>query len=164
MDPVPPEWWIDYMCNLTGGWDAFAANAGSTITTSDDGLWMPMTDERIRAVMPMAPEGAWLFGERGLEAVDRPTLIVGATQDETNIYGLEAAYIFDHIRPPDPVMVSFVGQNHMMVYDPIQVARMSHFAVAFFGHHLQGREDFARYFSEDFVTQYDDLAWGVYQE
>jgi hypothetical protein len=42
------------------------------------------------------------------------------------------------------------------------VARMAHFAVAFFGYHLQGREDLAWYCSEDFVAQHDDLAWGVY--
>lgn len=161
MNPAPPAWWIDYNCNLIGGWDAFVVNAGSAITTSNDGLWMPMTDERIRAVMPMAPEGAWLFGERGLEAVDRPTLIIGATQDVINYYDLEAAYIFNHISSPNRVMISFVGQGHMMVYDPAQVARMTHFAVAFFGYHLQGQEGYAKYFSENFVTQYNDLAWGI---
>jgi hypothetical protein len=51
----------------------------------------------------------------------------------------------------------------MMVFDPEMVARMAHFAAAFFGYHLQGREDLAYYFSEDFVTQHDDLAWGVYE-
>ena len=164
MNPAPPAWWIDYICNLTGGWDAFVVNAGSTITTSNDGLWKPMTDERIRAVMPMAPEGAWLFGERGLAAVDRPTLIVGAAQDTINYYDLEAAYTFNHIPTSNRVMVSFVDQGHMMVYDPAQVARMAHFAVAFFGYHLHGQADFAKYFSEDFVTQYNDLAWGIYQK
>jgi len=51
----------------------------------------------------------------------------------------------------------------MMVYDRKAVARMAHFAVAFFGYHLQGCQDLAWYFSEDFVAQHDDLAWGVYQ-
>jgi hypothetical protein len=50
----------------------------------------------------------------------------------------------------------------MMVYDSRAVARMAHFAVAFFGYHLQGREDLAWYFSEDLVAQHDDLAWGLY--
>ena len=39
---------------------------------------------------------------------------------------------------------------------------MAHFAVAFFGYHLQGREDLGFYFSEEFVGQHDNLAWGVY--
>jgi len=29
---------------------------------------------------------------------------------------------------------------------------------------LQGREDYVDYFSEDFVAQSDDLAWGVYTD
>jgi predicted dienelactone hydrolase len=120
-----------------------------------------MTDERIRAVMPMAPEGAWLFGERGLAAVDRPTLIIGATEDKDCDYHREAVYIFEHLGAPDRAMISFVGQGHMMVFDSDPVARMKHFAAAFFGYHLQGRADYAGYFSEDFVAQYDDLAWGV---
>jgi hypothetical protein len=49
----------------------------------------------------------------------------------------------------------------MMVYNPEMVARMAHFAVAFFGYHLQGKEDLAPYFSEDFVRQHEDLVWGV---
>jgi len=162
MEAAPPAWWIEYICDMAGEWEEFAAHAGDTITVSDDSLWQPMTDERIRAVMPMVPEGAWLFGERGLAAVNRPTLIIGATQDTICVYDLEAVYIFEHLGTPDHTMISFVGEGHMMVYDADQVARMKHFATAFFGHYLQGRDDYAGYFSEDFVAQHDDLAWGVY--
>jgi predicted dienelactone hydrolase len=66
MNPAPPAWWIDYICNMTGGWEEFVTYADTLGVSTADGLWLPMTDERIRAVMPMAPEGAWLFGERGL--------------------------------------------------------------------------------------------------
>jgi hypothetical protein len=41
------------------------------------------------------------------------------------------------------------------------IERMAHFAVAFFGHHLQGREDLAWFYSRDFCAQRDGLAWGV---
>jgi predicted dienelactone hydrolase len=163
MQPAPPAWWIEYICAMAGGWEQFAAHAGEALTTSDDRLWQPMTDERIRAVMPMAPEGSWLFGERGLAAADRPTLIIGATADDINIYSLEAAWTFEHLGDPARAMISFVGESHMMVYDTEMVARMGHFAAAFFGFYLQGRGDYAQYFSEDFVAQHDDLAWGVYQ-
>ncbi len=146
-------------CAPAREWDAFAACAGEAITASEDGLWQPMTDERIRAVMPLAGEGWWLFGERGLAAVDRLTLMIVGTEDE--LYR-ENAFIFEHLGTPDKALISFVGQGHMMVYNSKMVARMAHFAVAFFGYHLQGRQDLARYFSEDFVAQHDDLAWGVY--
>ncbi len=47
-----------------------------------------------------------------------------------------------------------------MIDDADMVARMGHFAVAFFGVHLQGREELAGYVSEAFVDRYADLAWG----
>jgi predicted dienelactone hydrolase len=147
-------------CGPARAWDDFGAHAGEAITASEDGLWQPLTDERIRAVMPMAAEGWWLFGERGLAAVDCPTLMIVATQDGQ--YS-ENALIFEHLGTPDKALISFVGPDHMMVYDPEMVARMAHFAVAFFGYHLQGREEVAWYFTEGFVTQYEDLAWGVYE-
>jgi len=149
-----------FSCVPARAWDEFVAHAGEAIATSTDGLWQPMTDERIRAVMPMAGEGWWLFGEKGLATVDRPTLIIVATRDE--LYP-ENALIFEHLGTPDKALISFVGPGHMMVYDPEMVARMAHFSVAFFGYHLQGREDLAWYFSDDFVAQHSDLAWGVYE-
>ena len=49
---------------LEGGWDSFVSNAGSEITESGDVLWQSLIDSRIKTVMPMGLEGAWLFGER----------------------------------------------------------------------------------------------------
>lgn len=146
-------------CNPAANWDSFAGRAGDAVTVSNDGLWQPISDERIRAVMPMAAEGWWLFGERGLAAVDRPILMITATGDE--LYR-ENALIFDHLGTPDKTLISFVGSDHMMIYNADMVARMAHFAVAFFGTHLQARADLAMYYSEDFVGQHEDLAWGVY--
>ena len=148
-------------CAPAAAWDAFAAHAGEAITVSEDGLWQPMTDPRIRAVMPMAGEGWWMFGARGLAAVDRPTLILVATEDE--LYS-ENVLIFEHLGTPDKALISFIGRDHFMVEDDqAAVARMAHFAAAFFGYHLQGRAELAKYLSEDFVTQHDDLAWGAYE-
>ncbi len=99
-----------------------------------------MSDERIRAAMPMAGEGWWLFGERGLAAVDRPVLMLAATQD--TLYPENAA-IYDHLGTSDKAFISFVGPDHMMIYDQRMVERMAHFATAFFGYHLAGREELA---------------------
>ena len=49
-----------------------------------------------------------------------------------------------------------------MIMQSEPLARMKHFAAAFFGYHLQGRNEYANYFSEEFINQFDDLAWGVY--
>ena len=126
-------------CAPAAAWDDFAALAGEAITTSGDGLWQPITDERIRAVMPLAGEGWWLFGERGLAAVDRPALMLVATEDE--LYP-ENVLIFKHLGTPDKTLISFIGRDHMMmVEDEEAIAGMAHFATAFFGHHLQERAD-----------------------
>ena len=149
-----------YQCPAGGEWLESAAQAHEAIADSEDGLWQPITDARIRAVVPLAAEGWLLFGEQGLAAVDRPVLLIVSTQDE--LYA-ENALILEKLGTPEKALISFVGQDHMMVYRPAMVARMAHFLVAFFGYHLQGQEDLAPYFSEAFVGQYEDLAWGVYE-
>ena len=140
-------------------WDEFAAHAGEAITAGEGGLWQPMTDQRIRAVMPMTGEGWWLFGERGLAAGDRPTLMLAGTND--GLYA-ENALIFEHLGAADKAMISFVGQDHSMITSRAMNARIAHFAAAFFGHHLQGREDLAQYYSQAYVERHADLAWGVH--
>ncbi len=162
LDPAPPDWWIKYNCNMDVTWDEFTKLAGKETTASDDGLWQPRTDDRILAVMPMAPEGAWLFGERGLAAVDRPTLIIAAGADEVNIYDLEAVYIYEHLGVKDKRMITFIGEEHGMIESDLPVVEMKHFAAAFFGFYLQGNESYKEYFSEEFVTGRENLAWGVY--
>jgi predicted dienelactone hydrolase len=162
IDPPLSDNLISYYCDLTNYWEQFVAHDGQGISASDDGLWQPLTDERILVVMPMIPEGAFFFDERGLAAVDRPTMIIAGSADDIAPYGLETVYIYEHLGTPERYLISFVDQGHFMVDDREQVNRMNHFVTAFLGYHLQGREDFAEYFSEDYVAKYDDLAWGVY--
>ena len=57
--------WDEYNCGLARQWDAFTAEAGQKLTASEDGLWQPVTDPRIKAVMPLAADGYYLFGDRG---------------------------------------------------------------------------------------------------
>ena len=75
--------YAEYSCSLARKWDEFASYVGEEITASEDGFWQPVTDERIRAVLPIAPDGAWLYGERGLAMADRPMLIIAPTDDES---------------------------------------------------------------------------------
>jgi len=151
-----PDWYIEYACGLAQNWHEFEAHVGEVVSAQDDGLWEPITDDRIRAVMPMAPDGAWLYGERGLATANRPVFIIEGANDEQ---AFEAEYIFRHLGAPDRSMVSFVGKGHMMVMEPDIAARIRHFVTAFFGYHLQETQAYRDYFSQEFVSQFDDLSW-----
>jgi hypothetical protein len=157
-DPLYDNRMSAFSCKPAQDWSAFCEKAGKDLTTSPDGLWQPMTDSRIRAVIPMAGEGWWLFGERGLAAVDRPTMILVATEDE--LYA-ENARIYQHIGTAQKTFISFVGQDHFMVMDEVWIARMTHFMAAFFGYHLQGKQDLAQYFTKEFVSRQKEVKWGV---
>ncbi|MBL8133658.1 MAG: hypothetical protein JNL42_17480 [Anaerolineae bacterium] len=157
-----PAWWNDYACALAPDWEAFAARTDPALTSSSDELWQPITDARIRAVAPLAPEGALLFGSRGLAFVDRPTLILTGTADVDNPYAQETVPIFEQLGTPDKTLISFVGREHLMILSESAFAPMRHFVTAFFGYHLQGRQDYAEWLSQAYVEQFDDLAWGVY--
>jgi hypothetical protein len=60
-------------------------------------------------------------------------------------------------------MVSFIDKKHLMVLESEPARRLNHFATAFFGYYLQGRADDFEYFSQGFVSHFDDLAWGMYE-
>jgi predicted dienelactone hydrolase len=164
MDPPLQPFWIEYFCNLSERWDEFSSQVSPRISTVSDGLWQQTTDDRILAVMPMAPDSAWLYGAEGLAAIDIPSLIIAGTADSLVSYKMTSCYVYDHLVNSDKVLISFIGKDHMMVEDKQVIGRIDHFAVAFFGYYLQGREDLVRYFSEEYVTQYNDLAWGIYEE
>lgn len=161
--PTLEESTRSYFCDLSLRWEEFAANAGPGLTESGDGLWQPMTDDRIRAVMPMAPDGAMIFSQKGLQSVDKPTLILVGTEDvEWDYYDREATFIFGSIGTTDKTLISFVGEDHYMIFREEALAKMKHFITAFFGFHLQGRTEFAEYYSEKFVDRHRDLFWGLY--
>jgi len=160
--PESVQWiYNDYYCQDAKNLEEFVSFVGDEITRSDDGLWQPLTDKRIRAVMPMAPTVSWYYGERGLASVDRPTFLIWGTKDE--IYSTEAEYTFDHLIIPSRYLISFIGKTHFLPMTEYGALRIKHFATAFFGYYLQGRENYTEYFSEEFVSQFDDLAWGVYE-
>ena len=162
LDPPIPSFLIQYFCNLSEWWDEFSSQVSADISTVSEGLWQPTTDERILAVMPMAPDSAWLYGADGLAAIKIPAMIIAGTADDLVSYKMTSCYVYEHLVNADRFLISFIGKQHMMVEQPEVISRINHFAVAFFGYYLQGRTEYADYFSEDFVSQFDDLFWGVY--
>ncbi|MBN1267651.1 MAG: hypothetical protein JXA25_19320 [Anaerolineales bacterium] len=162
LDPPLSPFFVDYFCNLSERWDEFSSQVGSEISTTSDGLWQPTTDDRIQAIMPMAPDSAWLYGDKGLAAINIPALIIAGTEDDLVSYEKASCYIYDHLVNSDRILISFIGKKHMMVENSEVIRRINHFTVAFFGYHLQGQKEYADYFSEDYIMQFDDLFWGVY--
>lgn len=100
----------------------------------------------------------FMYSERSLAAVDRPLLVIVPTDELHPIL----THVFKQVGNPEKVMISFINRDHMMVLNSIEAERMNHFVTAFFGYYLQGREEYAKYFLEDFIAQFDDLAWGFY--
>ena len=113
--------------------------------------------------MPMAPDSSWLYGPEGLAAVHIPSLIIAGTDDDLVSYRMTSCYVYEHLVNADRFLISFIGKGHMMVESQEVIDQINHFAVAFFKYYLQGNSKYAGYFSEDFVAQYRNLAWGIYE-
>jgi predicted dienelactone hydrolase len=162
MDPALPSYLIEYYCKLSERWDEFSSQVSAKVSTVSEGLWQPTTDERILAIMPMAPDSAWLYGAEGLADINIPSMIIAGTADDLVSYKMTSCYVYEHLVNADRFLISFIGKQHMMVEQSEVISRINHFTVAFFGNYLQGRTEYADYFSDDFVSQFDDLFWGVY--
>jgi hypothetical protein len=157
------DYWFEdwYNCGLAGQWDSFTAEAGEELTTSEDGLWQPVTDPRIKAVMPLAADGYYLFGDKGLAAVKVPAMFIAGENDD--LYA-ENVLIYQHLGTPpeDKVFLTVLDRDHVsVIVEPATVQRLRHFANAFFGYYLQDKEDYSDYFSEEFVNQQEHILWGL---
>jgi len=156
------EFNVDLMCGHYKNWDAFVQKAGPELTASDDGLWQPITDDRILAVMPMSAEGEWLFGPKGLAAVDKAVLMTGGTVE--GVWYEDYYRTFEELGTTEKTFVSFVKGDLGMIGSLKIQGRLRHLAIAFFSYHLKGYEDYGYYFSEAYVSQTEGLAYGWYEE
>lgn len=126
--------------------------------------WPPFTDKRIRAALPMTTGAGPVFGERGLASATVPTLLMAGTADVEAPYEWAAVFVYNHLGSKDRYLLSLVGANHSFgiaasPFKPVVV----HFATAFFGYYLQGREDYARYLTREYVDGIEGLVWGPYE-
>lgn len=126
-------------------------------------LWPPFADDRIRAVMPMAPCEGHAFGNKGLAAIEVPTFLMAGTRDRSCPYD-GVVYTYEYLGADDRYLLSFINKNHSFPGFSTTEDTIKHFALAFFGKYLQGNEDYTEYLTEDFVEQFESLVWGVYEE
>ncbi len=108
--------------------------------------------------MPLATEGIWLFD---LSLIDRPILMIAGSEDP--LYR-ENVLIFEELPAKDKNFITFLDEDHMMIYDPDIVAQLAYFATGFFGYHLHGYEDYQEYFSEGAILNLEGIQWGVMKE
>lgn len=168
----PADWsdnWWHYVCGDPEAWAAVVTRAEELGIGGSDGLWQSLGDERINAVMPMAPEGFDLVGPAGLAEVTVPALFLAAGNDKGNDYHPATTSLFAHY--PGAELITFVGAEHSMIIEDDVQQQVRRFSLAFFGFHLIGDAGFGQYLTEEFVEDvaagfgpaesYETLVWGV---
>lgn len=170
----PSEWtdfWFDYVCGSPAGWDAMVQRGIEAGVAVRDDLWLPMGDGRIKAAMPMGPEGFDLTGPVGLADIAVPVMLVAAGSDTINPYELAAVPLYDTIDDDLVSMITFTDAGHMMIFEPDAQVQFQRFAAAFFGYHLAGIDEYAPALTTEFVEgqapylephpSYETLVWGI---
>jgi predicted dienelactone hydrolase len=150
--------------NIADEWKNIAAYWGKFHPLEPGQAWPPITDPRIRAVLPIVPAGTTVSGERGLEAATVPTLIMAGTDDGIVPYSREIVPLYNHFGAKDHYLLTLVGYTHSTYLEPNWGGYYRQFATAFFGYYLQGRQDYAGYLTSAYIGGFSDLAWGVYQK
>jgi hypothetical protein len=106
-------------------------------------LWRAFGDERIKAVMPMMPEGFDLVGQRGMASARAAVLFVAGSVDDVNDYDPAAVSLFEHHAADRVSMVTFVGAGHFLILQEDGLAQIRRLATAFFDARLRGAADAA---------------------
>ncbi|MBN1201342.1 MAG: prolyl oligopeptidase family serine peptidase [Anaerolineae bacterium] len=152
----------DWTCHY---WDDIIAYREQYGPVTAGELWPPTADERIRAVVPIAPCYASLYGTRGLATATVPTLLIGNTADTLCDYERDAVFIHEHLGATDNYLLSLIGVDHLQPGEDKNVqAIYNHFTTAFFGYYLQGHEDYADFLTAEYVGQFEDLAWSAVED
>ena len=156
-DCNPPAW--------VGHWDFDAIaeyRAQLGLQALPDGTWAPFGDERIHAVLALAPLGVALTTEEMQAAVTTPTMILMGTRDELLDYEGNAVRTYTYLGTDDRYLITLVGGTHM--FYPAHQEVPLHFAVAFFGDYLKGDNTYAPYLTAEHLPTFRSitLAWGPY--
>jgi predicted dienelactone hydrolase len=165
------DWW-NGVCADPEDWLEVVERAKALGLPEPDGLWRALGDERIRAVMPMGPQGFEVYGPSGLAHATASALFIAAGSDVENDYDPATTDLYAHY--PDAELITFVGAGHIMIeqLDVGSLIRM--FATAFFGFHLAGDDRYEPLLTREFVEEdalglveassFKSLAWGVVED
>lgn len=165
----PQDWsdhWWTYVCGDDERWDEFTAHADQLDVEASQGLWRSIGDERIRAVMPMGPEGAAFLGPAGLAEADVPALVIAGSADTTNEYRPATTSLYEGYPDELVTLVTVVDADHGMIADPHVAPLVRHLMVSFLGLHLHDQPGYRSYLTQDAVenltpSDAPQLVWGV---
>jgi len=136
---------------------AQVAIAGLGLKPDSSGLLPAISDPRIKAIVPLAPWNAPVFGPKGLAALTIPTLIMVGAADEVTPAARDSNRIYDQIGSAEKALVTFADGTHLLFLDPCKPSvplqsicdepvwdkprvydLTNHFATAFFTATLKG--------------------------
>ncbi len=144
--------------------DSYRTQLG--LANMPDGRWQPFGDERIHAVLAMAPCHFPLTTEDMLASVTTPVMILHGTSDASCDYEGNAVRNFTYLGSKDRYLITAVKGRHSAFGDP---ETSEHFATAFFGYYLKGDETYQPYLTPEHLPERlpawspFKLAWGVYE-
>ncbi len=104
----PSAWLCDM---LTPHLTEMAGLAG--LDTLPNSLWPASADPRVDAIIPLASD-AFLFGDRGLAAIEVPVLVMGGTADTDAPYAWGTQLAYDSVSSRKKIQVAFEGGDHML--------------------------------------------------
>ena len=149
---------------LADSWDEITAYRAQFDDLEAGEPWPSLTDERIRASFLLVPPLGMLYGERGLETVSIPTMIMATTSDEFIPYDPEMRNLWTYLGAEERYLLTLLGHSHQIMHEsPTGASYVWHFTTAFMGYYLQGQEDYAEYLTADYVEQFADIVWGLYE-
>ena len=109
--------------------EEIAAMLGLGSTPS--GLWPPMHDPRVAALIALSPDGdIWGAEYQGVASLMVPTLIMGGTNDKIDIPELCAYPIYEHLGSKEKSLVMLQGARHGLSWDTYS-KEIKHIVIAF---------------------------------
>ena len=108
------------------------------LPAAPQGLWPPIYDPRVDAVIALAPDGdLWGKNYAGVGSVKVPTLVMAGADDSMNIPNLTAYPIYAHLGGPHKALAIFAGADHDLGWY-MYADQLDHLIVAFLLANLKG--------------------------
>ncbi len=84
------------------------------LDTVPEGLWPPIADPRVKAVIPLAPGETAAFGPDGLAVIDIPVMVMVGSQDQLLPPEYHAYLGYQWLQTDQKALVALAGANHLV--------------------------------------------------